>query len=60
MKVLVKLQIFLEENLDNAGEQLEIAKYNIYSLASYLPVRELLEKIKDMKMYEVAGSPIEW
>ena len=60
LKVLVKLQIFLDQNLENEGEQLEIAKYNIYSLVSYLPVRQLLEKIKDMKMYEVKGSPIQW
>ena len=60
LKVLVKLQIFLDENLSDAGEQLEIAKYNIYSLVSYLPIRETLEKIKEMKRYSVKGSPVDW
>lgn len=54
--MLVKLQILIEESLDTAGEQLEIAKYNIYSLVSYVPVRELLEKIKQCKAFEVEGS----
>lgn len=54
-KLLVKSHILLDEQLDHDGEQLEIAKYNIYSLASYIPIREHLENIKLCKAYDTVG-----
>lgn len=45
-KLLVKMLIILEEGLEAEAEKLETAKYNIYSLISYIPIREHLELIK--------------
>lgn len=42
-KLLMKMFVILEEKLEDGAEKLEIAKYNIYSLASYVPIREYLE-----------------
>ena len=45
-KLLMKTFVILEEKLDEGAEKLEIAYYNIYSLVSYVPIREYLEEIK--------------
>lgn len=41
-KVIMKTLMMLEERLDEGAEELRIAKYHIYSLASYVPIREHL------------------
>jgi hypothetical protein len=46
--------------LDEEAEELKIAKYHIYSLASYVPIRKHLELIKAAKSYDPKTVEIDW
>jgi hypothetical protein len=60
LDALMKCEAVIEAQLAEEAAALETAKYNIYTLVSYLPIRQHLQKVKLCYEFALDEEHLDW